>query len=160
MGLFHAINEAHENPDVGDIIYDFSQCCDATSCNPVEAQINALIAVVRSRAELNIYDESRVVIGVNTKFEEALMDMRPFMETMFGAILQKNYTTPGERDVISTRQRLFSIEDRGIEIVFIYDPILNHFDYSMGMMMPENAMGIFQLPVEDVMVSDRGLSLI
>lgn len=105
-----------------------STCCDPTLCEAENAEnlIKSFLKIVQSRAQLSIYSETRrLVVAINEDMLESLMNLRKYFEMFTGEIRTIEQTDARDNDVISTRRKAFQIEDRGYDIVFIYEPLLN-----------------------------------
>ena len=167
MGLFPAMAKEHNRAGWKAQFFDLSACCDPDDCERNKKMLLALLKIVRDRTRLNVYgDTKRVIFGINRDFEEALLNMRPYIEMEMGATLTKQYGDESTMDIISTRQHMFMVEDRGYDIIFLPEPEFegmgvadNNGLKSFALMMPENTMGIYQMPYSHVDVNGSGIAL-
>lgn len=143
--------------------FDLSKCCDPLECDTVNAEkvIEAFLDIVMSRAQLSVYSESkRVMVAINSDFLSSLMKMRKYFEMYTGEVRTIVQTPATEGDVISTRRKVFALEDRGYEIMFLLEPALDEIPGDFGLIMPDNAMGLFTWKFDHVEVSNGGVELV
>lgn len=143
--------------------FDLGECCDPEECEAVNAEnlINTFLKVVMSRAQLSVYQEKRkVVVAMNTCFQKSLMDLRKYMEMYTGEIRTIEQSAAMDGDVLSTRRKTFKIEDRGYEICFVLEPILDEIPWEFGLIMPEDTMGIFTFRKDYVDVNGNGVTIV
>jgi len=160
-GLLEAMKVVHDSgvPQ----FFDMSTCCDVALCDAENAEnlIKTFLKIVQSRAQLSVYSETkRIVIAINEDMLESLMDLRKYFEMFTGEIRTIEQTSASENDVISTRRKAFSVEDRGYTITFIHEPVLNEIPGEFALLMPENTMGVFTFKNDYVEVGDGGVSLV
>jgi hypothetical protein len=125
-GLLHQMKLTH---DAGvPQFFNLRDCCDPLECDAVNAEkiINSFLKIVMSRAQLSIYQEKRkVLVAMNSQFQEQLMNMRKYMEMYTGEVRTITQAAAYDGDIISTRRKTFRIEDRGYEIFFVLEPALD-----------------------------------
>lgn len=160
-GLLEKMREIHESgvPQ----FFNLRDCCDTDECDAVNAEtlINTFLKVVMSRAQLSVYQENRrVVVAMNSAFQEQLMNMRKYMEMYTGEVRTIEQGTANNGDIISTRRKTFRIEDRGYEIMFVLEPALDEIPWEFGLIMPENTMGVFTYKKDYVDVNGSGVTIV
>lgn len=143
MGLLEAMKTAHT--DATPQIYDLSICCDPASCevDNAESLINTFLKIIRSRAQLDVYDSGKIMVAVNQEAEYSIIHLRKYFEMYSGAVITKEEVAARASDVISTRKVIYEVEDMGMTISFVKEEVLNELPFPAMIVMPEDTMGVF-----------------
>ena len=137
MGLFPALAAAQDGGLK--IAFDLEGCCDqsASECTNARHQIQAFLDIVINKAMISGMYKNNVTVAMNKKAMEGLHMMQGYFQDYgnVGFLDGSNY----DIDVGLPRIRY-----AGITITFKYLPILNDFDYSVMLTIPEEKVGVFQ----------------
>lgn len=139
MGLFPALAAAQEGGLK--IAFDLSKCCEqdegASECTKARHQIQAFLDIVINKAMVSGMYKNNVTVAMNKKAMEGLHMMQGYFQDYgnVGFLDGSNY----DIDVGLPRIRY-----AGTTITFKYLPILNDFDYSVMLTIPEEKVGVFQ----------------
>lgn len=137
MGLFPALKKAQE---AGlKIAFDLGLCCDseASECTNARHQIQAFLDIVINKAMVSGMYKNNVTVAMNKKAMEALHMMQGYFQD-YGNV---GFLDWSQFDIDVGLPR---IRYAGTTISFKYLPILNDFDYSMMLTIPEEKVGVFQ----------------
>lgn len=137
MGLFPALAKAQE---AGlKIAFDLSGCCDesASECTNARHQIQAFLDIVINKAMMSGMYKNTVTVAMNKKAMEGLHMMQGYFQD-FGNV---GFLDGSQFDIDVGLPR---IRYAGTEIKFKYLPILNDFDFSVMLTIPEDKVGVFQ----------------
>lgn len=138
MGLFPALAKVQEEGNLK-IAFDLEGCCDesASECTNARHQIQAFLDVIINKAMMSGMYKNTVTVAMNKKAMEGLHMMQGYFQDYgnVGFLDGSNY----DIDVGLPRIRY-----AGTEIKFKYLPILNDFDFSMMITIPEEKVGVFQ----------------
>lgn len=137
MGLFPALARAQANGLK--IAFDLEGCCDesASECTNARHQIQSFLDIVINKATVSGMYKNNVTVAMNKKAMEGLHMMQGYFQDYgnVGFLDGSNY----DIDVGLPRIRY-----AGITITFKYLPILNDFDFSVMLTIPEEKVGVFQ----------------
>lgn len=137
MGLFPALAKAQENGLK--IAFDLSGCCDesASECTNARHQIQAFLDIVINKAMISGMYKNTVTVAMNKKAMEGLHMMQGYFQD-YGNV---GFLDGSQFDIDVGLPR---IRYAGTEIKFKYLPILNDFDFSVMLTIPEDKVGVFQ----------------
>lgn len=137
MGLFPALAKAQENGLK--IAFDLSKCCDesASECVNARHQIQAFLDIVINKAMVSGMYKNVVTVAMNKKAMEGLHMMQGYFQD-YGNV---GFLDGSQFDIDVGLPR---IRYAGTEIKFKYLPILNDFDYSVMLTIPEEKVGVYQ----------------
>lgn len=137
MGLFPALAKAQENGLK--IAFDLSKCCDesASECVNARHQIQAFLDIVINKAMVSGMYKNVVTVAMNKKAMEWLHMMQGYFQD-YGNV---GFLDGSQFDIDVGLPR---IRYAGTEIKFKYLPILNDFDYSVMLTIPEEKVGVYQ----------------
>ena len=137
MGLFPALQKAQ---DAGlKLAFDLSGCCDeeASECTNARHQIQSFLDIVINKAMVSGMYKNTVTVAMNKKAMEGLHMMQGYFQD-YGNV---GFLDGSQYDIEVGLPR---IRYAGTEIKFKYLPILNDFDFSMMLTIPEEKVGVFQ----------------
>lgn len=137
MGLFPALAAAQEGGLK--IAFDLSECCDqsASECTNARHQIQAFLDIVINKAMVSGMYKNNVTVAMNKKAMEGLHMMQGYFQD-YGNV---GFLDGSQFDIDVGLPR---IRYAGVTITFKYLPILNDFDYSVMLTIPEEKVGVFQ----------------
>lgn len=137
MGLFPALAKAQE---AGlKIAYDLEGCCreGANECEQARIQIQAFLDIVFDKAMQSGMYGNKVTVAMNKIARRGLHMMQQHFQD-YGNV---GFLDGSSYDVNIDMPR---IKYAGVEIKFMYLPILDDFDYSMMMTVPEDKVALYQ----------------
>ena len=137
MGLFPALAKVQE---AGlKLAYDLEGCCDqsASECTNARHQIQAFLDIVINKAMVSGMYKNNVTVAMNKKAMEGLHMMQGYFQD-YGNV---GFLDGSQFDIDVGLPR---IRYAGTTISFKYLPILNDFDFSMMLTIPEEKVGVFQ----------------
>lgn len=137
MGLFPALQKAQE---AGlKLAFDLSGCCDseASECTNARHQIQAFLDIVINKAMVSGMYKNNVTVAMNKKAMEGLHMMQGYFQD-YGNV---GFLDGSQFDIDVGLPR---IRYAGTTITFKYLPILNDFDFSVMLTIPEEKVGVFQ----------------
>ena len=137
MGLFPALAKAQE---AGlKIAFDLEGCCDqsASECTNARHQIQAFLDIVINKAMISGMYKNNVTVAMNKKAMEGLHMMQGYFQD-YGNV---GFLDGSQYDIDVGLPR---IRYAGTTITFKYLPILNDFDFSVMLTIPEEKVGVFQ----------------
>ena len=137
MGLFPALAKAQENGLK--IAFDLEGCCDesASECTNARHQIQAFLDIVINKAMISGMYKNNVTVAMNKKAMEGLHMMQGYFQD-YGNV---GFLDGSQYDIDVGLPR---IRYAGTTISFKYLPILNDFDFSVMLTIPEEKVGVFQ----------------
>lgn len=137
MGLFPALAKAQENGLK--IAFDLSGCCDesASECTNARHQIQSFLDIVINKAMISGMYKNNVTVAMNKKAMEGLHMMQGYFQD-YGNV---GFLDGSQFDIDVGLPR---IRYAGVTITFKYLPILNDFDFSVMLTIPEDKVGVFQ----------------
>lgn len=137
MGLFPALAKAQEGGLK--IAFDLSKCCEpsASECTNARHQIQAFLDIVINKATVSGMYKNNVTVAMNKKAMEGLHMMQGYFQD-YGNV---GFLDGSQYDIDVGLPR---IRYAGITITFKYLPILNDFNYSVMLTIPEEKVGVFQ----------------
>lgn len=137
MGLFPALAKAQENGLK--IAFDLSGCCDesASECTNARHQIQSFLDIVINKAMVSGMYKNNVTVAMNKKAMEGLHMMQGYFQD-YGNV---GFLDGSQFDIDVGLPR---IRYAGVTISFKYLPILNDFDFSVMLTIPEDKVGVFQ----------------
>lgn len=137
MGLFPALAKAQENGLK--IAFDLSGCCDqsASECVNARHQIQSFLDIVINKAMVSGMYKNTVTVAMNKKAMEGLHMMQGYFQD-YGNV---GFLDGSQFDIDVGLPR---IRYAGVTIQFKYLPILNDFDFSVMLTIPEDKVGVFQ----------------
>ena len=137
MGLFPALAKAQENGLK--IAFDLEGCCDdsASECTNARHQIQAFLDIVINKAMISGMYKNNVTVAMNKKAMEGLHMMQGYFQD-YGNV---GFLDGSQYDIDVGLPR---IRYAGTTITFKYLPILNDFDFSVMLTIPEEKVGVFQ----------------
>lgn len=137
MWLFPALAKAQENGLK--IAFDLSGCCDdsASECTNARHQIQSFLDIVINKAMISGMYKNTVTVAMNKKAMEGLHMMQGYFQD-YGNV---GFLDGSQFDIDVGLPR---IRYAGVEIKFKYLPILNDFDFSVMLTIPEDKVGVFQ----------------
>ncbi len=137
MGLFPALAKAQTNGLK--IAFDLSGCCDesASECTNARHQIQAFLDIVINKAMISGMYKNNVTVAMNKKAMEWLHMMQWYFQD-YGNV---GFLDGSQFDIDVGLPR---IRYAGVTITFKYLPILNDFDFSVMLTIPEDKVGVFQ----------------
>ena len=137
MGLFPALAKAQE---AGlKIAFDLEGCCDesASECTNARHQIQAFLDIVMNKAMVSGMYKNTVTVAMNKKAMEGLHMMQGYFQD-YGNV---GFLDGSQYDIDVGLPR---IRYAGTTINFKYLPILNDFDFSVMLTIPEDKVGVYQ----------------
>lgn len=137
MGLFPALARAQANGLK--IAFDLEGCCDesASECTNARHQIQSFLDIVINKATISGMYKNNVTVAMNKKAMEGLHMMQGYFQD-YGNV---GFLDGSQYDIDVGLPR---IRYAGITITFKYLPILNDFDFSVMLTIPEDKVGVFQ----------------
>ncbi len=137
MGLFPALQKVQE--EGLKLAFDLSGCCDedASECTNARHQIQAFLDIVINKAMVSGMYKNTVTVAMNKKAMEGLHMMQGYFQD-YGNV---GFLDGSQYDIDVGLPR---IRYAGTEIKFKYLPILNDFDFSLMLTIPEEKVGVFQ----------------
>ena len=137
MWLFPALAKAQENGLK--IAFDLEGCCDenASECTNARHQIQSFLDIVINKAMISGMYKNTVTVAMNKKAMEGLHMMQGYFQD-YGNV---GFLDGSQFDIDVGLPR---IRYAGVEIKFKYLPILNDFDFSVMLTIPEDKVGVFQ----------------
>lgn len=137
MGLFPALARAQANGLK--IAFDLEGCCDesASECTNARHQIQSFLDIVINKATISGMYKNNVTVAMNKKAMEGLHMMQGYFQD-YGNV---GFLDGSQFDIDVGLPR---IRYAGITITFKYLPILNDFDFSVMLTIPEDKVGVFQ----------------
>ena len=137
MGLFPALQAVQE--DGLKLAFDLAGCCDeeASECTNARHQIQAFLDIVINKAMVSGMYKNKVTVAMNKKAMEGLHMMQGYFQD-YGNV---GFLDGSQWDIDVGLPR---IRYAGVEISFKYLPILNDFDFSLMLTIPEEKVGVFQ----------------
>ena len=137
MGLFPALARAQANGLK--IAFDLEGCCDdsASECTNARIQIQSFLDIVINKATISGMYKNNVTVAMNKKAMEGLHMMQGYFQD-YGNV---GFLDGSQFDIDVGLPR---IRYAGITITFKYLPILNDFDFSVMLTIPEDKVGVFQ----------------
>jgi len=137
MGLFPALARAQANGLK--IAFDLEGCCDesASECVNARHQIQSFLDIVINKATVSGMYKNNVTFAMNKKAMEGLHMMQGYFQD-YGNV---GFLDGSQFDIDVGLPR---IRYAGITITFKYLPILNDFDFSVMLTIPEDKVGVFQ----------------
>lgn len=137
MGLFPALEKVQK---AGlKLAFDLEGCCDdeASECTNARHQIQAFLDIVINKAMVSGMYKNNVTVAMNKKAMEGLHMMQGYFQD-YGNV---GFLDGSQFDIDVGLPR---IRYAGVTITFKYLPILNDFDFSMMLTIPEEKVGVFQ----------------
>ena len=151
MGLFPAMKAAQENGVK--IAFDLEGCCleGANVCEQARRQIEAFLEIVCEKAmESGMYG-NKVTVAMNKEARRGLHMMQQHFQD-YGNV---GFMDGSSYDVNIDMPR---IKFAGIEVEFKYLPILDMFNYSAMLTIPEDKVGVYQ-QMYSIVNPDNGMKL-
>lgn len=121
------------------IAFDLSGCCDeeASECTNARHQIQSFLDIVINKAMVSGMYKNDVTVAMNKKAMEGLHMMQWYFQD-YGNVW---FLDGSQFDIDVWLPR---IRYAGVTITFKYLPILNDFDFSVMLTIPESKVGVFQ----------------
>lgn len=137
MGLFPALAAAQTNGLK--VAYDLEGCCKewANECEQARIQITAFLDIVFDKAMQSGMFGNKVTVAMNKIARRGLHMMQQHFQD-YGNV---GFLDGSQYDVNIDMPR---IKYAGVEIEFMYLPILDDFDYSIMITMPKDKVGLYQ----------------
>lgn len=152
MGLFPALKKVQDEAGLK-VAFDLEGCCreGADTCEQARIQIQAFLDIVMDKAMQSGMFGNKVVVGMNKKARQGLHMMQQHFQD-YGNV---GFMDGSSYDVNIDMPR---IKYAGVEVEFKYLPILDMFDYSAMLTIPEDKVGVYQQTYA-IVNPDNGMKL-
>lgn len=152
MGLFPALKKAQDDAGLK-VAFDLEGCCreGADVCEQARIQIEAFLDIVMDKAMQSGMYGNKVTVAMNKKARQGLHMMQQHFQD-YGNV---GFLDGSSYDVNIDMPR---IKYAGVEVEFKYLPILDMFDYSAMLTIPEDKVGVYQQTYA-IVNPDNGMKL-
>ena len=138
MGLFPALKKAQDDAGLK-VAFDLEGCCrdGASVCDQARIQIEAFLDIVIDKAMQSGMYGNKVTVAMNKEARRGLHMMQQHFQD-YGNV---GFMDGSSYDVNIDMPR---IRFAGVDIEFKYLPILDMFNYSAMLTIPEDKVGVYQ----------------
>lgn len=138
MGLFPALKKVQDEAGLK-VAFDLAGCCreGADVCEQARIQIEAFLDIVMDKAMQSGMYGNKVVVAMNKEARRGLHMMQQHFQD-YGNV---GFLDGSSYDVNIDMPR---IKYAGVEVEFKYLPILDMFNYSAMLTIPEDKVGVYQ----------------
>ena len=152
MGLFPALKKAQDECNIK-VAFDLADCCrdGANVCEQARIQIQAFLDIVMDKAMQSGMYGNKVTVAMNKIARRGLHMMQQHFQD-FGNV---GFMDGSSYDVNIDLPR---IKYAGVEVEFKYLPILDMFNYSAMLTIPEDKVGVYQ-QMYAIVNPDNGMKL-
>jgi len=143
MGLLPAIQAAQDDGDFN-IIFDYSGCCPAGVTDTekevaTQQMLGAWFDNLMRAYDSGMYEDGKITVVVNHEQVKALIKLTPAIRDYMGV----NIFQDANVNEISGLD-IPVITYGGLKITFMYEKFLDVFQFPFHIVLPENAVGVFQ----------------